>query len=70
MAAEIIRKKVFSMQVCVPEDWTDEQIIEFANTDTPSGTTMGWAIYKGDDGQPRSVLCADKEGHKHLVVDV
>jgi hypothetical protein len=42
--AEVTRAGVLDMQVCVPQDWTDEQVKDFADTSNPCGTTAGWQI--------------------------
>lgn len=61
------------MQVCVPEDWTDEQIVEFANTTNPTGMRTGWAIRKEGDrlliGDPERNPCAGREKHIHVMLD-
>lgn len=52
---EVTYEGVLDMQVCVPEDYTDEQVKEFADSSNPCGTTCGWVIRK--------------EGHKMLKDD-
>ena len=41
MEAEVTRRGAFSMQVCVPDKWTDEQVKEFANRENMCGTENG-----------------------------
>jgi hypothetical protein len=61
------------MQVCVPKDWTDEQVKEFADRMNPCGTTGGWFIRKeGSEylkGDPERRTCNDKVGFVHIVLD-
>lgn len=66
MSAQTIRRKGLSVQVCVPADWTDEQIKEFAERDTPCGTENGWFI----DSDLGRVTCEGIPGvgHVHVVL--
>lgn len=63
-----------SMQVCVPKELTDEQVIEFAEDDNPSGTDKGWIIRKqGDEslmGKDERVVCEDDPEKVHIMLDV
>ncbi len=34
----IIRTSFLTIQVCIPETWNDEQIIDYGNKTYPSGT--------------------------------
>jgi hypothetical protein len=60
------------MQVCVPSNWTNEQIEHFANADTPCGTEGGWKFRKKesytDDSEER-VNCISRGGFIHAVLD-
>ncbi len=38
---QIIRCGMFDIQVCVPEDWSEDQIIAFAEKEYPCGTEQG-----------------------------
>ena len=73
MSAEVTRVGVFSMQVCVPKDWTDDQVREFAEQECPCGTEHGWHIRReGDEllrGRPERVPCEEREGHVHVMLD-
>lgn len=51
----VTRHGFLDMQVCVPKDWTDEQVIKFAEGEWPCGTMNGWRIRK--------------EGSKYLAGD-
>ena len=72
MSAEITNTGLFDMQVCVPSDWTNKQVEEFAKTN-PCGTTYGWQIRKQGDsllnGADERVKCADRSGHVHVMLD-
>lgn len=72
MKAEIIRHSFLSVQACVPSDWTDEQVIAFAETDTPCGTEQGWYICKQGcealGGMPERNLCSENDGFVHLLL--
>ena len=59
------------MQVCAEEDATDEEILEVANRDNPSGTSNGWsgvARESHENIEARPQPCADHPGRKHFIV--
>lgn len=73
MVAEVIRRGALDMQVCVPTEWTDEQVLDFAGRENLCGTTNGWFIrcqgaeaLAGDDER---VPCQDRSGHVHIMLD-
>lgn len=70
---EVTRFGAFDMQVCVPADWTDEQVIAFAEKERPCGTINGWAIRRAGDealhGAPERNPCADHGGFVHIMLD-
>jgi hypothetical protein len=47
--ATVTRQGVSDMQVCVPGDWTDAQVIAFAEREYPCGTQNGWQIRRQGD---------------------
>ena len=56
-------------QVCVPKDWTDDQVLSFAG---PSGTTYGWHIRREGDpdlsGSPERIPCAKRKDYVHIML--
>lgn len=72
MTAEVTRRGMLDMQVCVPTDWTDEQAEVFANRENPAGTSHGWKLRAADDpaqaGAPIRVNCADRSGQVHIML--
>ncbi len=64
---------LFGVQICVPSDWTDEQVLELAEKEYPCGTEDGWRIRREGspllDGQPERVQCADDPGMVHIMLD-
>lgn len=70
---QAIKLGALSMQVCVPEDWTDEQIKEFADRENLCGTANGWQIRKqGDEalaGCDERVPCDGRKGFIHVMLD-
>lgn len=58
MNAEVTRLSVFDMQVCVPTDWSDEQVKEFADKKNP--------LLKGD---PERNPCGSRQGFVHIMLD-
>ena len=71
--AEVTRTGVLDMQVCVPEDWTDEQVKEFADSRNLAGTSYGWQIRKKGSkylrGEPERRACSDRNGCVHIMLD-
>jgi hypothetical protein len=70
---EVTRRGALDMQVCVPSDWTDRQIMEFANRENLCGTELGWQIRKQDDpdlaGADERVPCSSRDGFVHVMLD-
>lgn len=73
MKPEIVRANLFSLQVCVPVDWNDNQVISFAESASPSGTSAGWQIRKTGseflNGDPEHNPCLERSEHVHIVLD-
>lgn len=64
---------ILSTQVCVPTDFSDEQVLTFAEKEFPCGTTNGWFIRKeGDkllDGAPERAPCDNNKKKVHIMLD-
>ena len=73
MKPKVTRAGLFDMQVCVPEDFTDEQVLEFAESRNPSGTNKGWTIRReGDEslaGCPERCPYEEREHAVHIMLD-
>lgn len=73
MSAEITQRGAFDMQVCVPRDWTDEQVKAFADAENEAGTENGWQIRRQGhellNGFDERVPCAGRAGHVHIMLD-
>jgi len=73
MTAEVTRSSFLSMQVCIPTDWSDDQVREFAERENPCGTTNGWQIRRDGDealaGCAERVTCEQRGGHVHVMLD-
>ena len=73
--AAVTRLGVLDMQVCVPEEWTDDRVIKFANSENPCGATGGWQIRKEGDpllmGDPERQSCYDpkRKDFVHIMLD-
>ena len=69
---EVTRCGFLDMQVCVPKEFTDEQVKEFADANNPSGLEAGWMIRKQDDeslnGDPERAQCEKREGCVHIML--
>ncbi len=74
MTATITRRGALDMQVCVPDDWTDDAVIAFAERENPSGTMDGWQIRRQGSpllvGADERVQCqGGPEGNVHIMLD-
>ncbi len=73
MEAEVTMESALSMQVCVPDRWSDTRIVAFANKENPSGLEAGWAIRKqGDkllDGKDERMACSRHLNKVHIMLD-
>lgn len=73
MNAEVTRFGLIDMQVCVPSDWSDDQVVSFANTENPCGTQNGWQIRREGSrllaGAQERVPCTDRAGCVHIMLD-
>ncbi len=73
MEAQVTRKGAIDMQVCVPKDWTDEQVKYFADVDNPCGTDLGWVIRREGDknllDKPERNSCSERVGFVHIMLD-
>jgi hypothetical protein len=73
MKPEVIKRAVFSIQVCVPNAYTDDEVKRFADSENPAGTTHGWQVRKeGDEalkGCKERVQCASRAGCVHIMLD-
>ena len=72
MSPQVIRSSLLAMQLCVPDDWTEEQIVTFAESQNPCGTTHGWGLCQDGHaslgGTPARMNCANENGRVHVVV--
>ena len=70
---EVTRTFLFDMQVCIPKEWKDKQVVEFANTNNPTGTDHGWYIRKQGSkylvGDDERVSCVEHDGMVHIMLD-
>ncbi len=69
----VSKRGFLDMQVCVPKDWTDEQILAFAEQENPCGTTAGWVIRREGSvylaGDPERRQCEELPDHIHVMLD-
>lgn len=70
--ATVTRTGALDMQVCVPSEWSDEQVKCFADSKNPCGTENGWFIRKDAKllrGDPERNPCAQRKGFVHVMLD-
>lgn len=69
----VTRYGALDTQVCLPSDWTDDQIVEFTNAANPSGTVAGWVIRRAGDpslvGHPECISCGLDSRFIHVMLD-
>ena len=69
----VTKRGILDMQVCVPKEWTDEQVLYFAEKEFPCGTQNGWHIRReGSEllfGSPERVTCANDDNNVHIMLD-
>jgi hypothetical protein len=69
---QIIRRGPLDLQLCVPTEWTDEEVREYANHAELCGTANGWQIVREGDkylnGDPERVRCENLISHVHIRV--
>jgi hypothetical protein len=69
----VTRRGGLGMQVCVPHDWSDRQIVDFAELQNPCGTEHGWSIRRAGDpflaGAPERQVCRGRPGFIHVMLD-
>ena len=70
MNPEVIMHKALDLQVCVPKEFSDFRVKEFADKTCPAGTENGWKIIrKGDKylgGAPERVPCDTRPENVHV----
>jgi len=70
---EVTRKGILDMQVCVPMNWIDEQVLLFAENENTCGTKNGWHIRKEGDkylnGSHERVQCEERVNYVHIMLD-
>lgn len=73
MSAGVTKRGALDMQVCVPADWTDEDVKLFADEYNPCGTEHGWHIRKAGNealaGDPERAACRDRTGCVHIMLE-
>lgn len=73
MSAQVSRRGGLDCQVCVPADWTDDQVKAFAEREYPCGAEAGWFIRRQGDsalaGANERVACAHRDGYVHVMLD-
>ncbi|HTG26077.1 MAG TPA: hypothetical protein VK681_39130 [Reyranella sp.] len=68
--AQVTQSGMLDMQVCVPTEWDDEAVKEFADREILAGTTHGWQVARQGHatlaGADERVPCAQREGFVHV----
>ncbi len=73
MIATVTRRGFLDMQVCVPKEWTDEEVKTFADCENECGTQHGWCIRKQGSktlpGCEERVQCEQEAANVHIMLD-
>jgi len=73
MEAQVLKSSMLSIQVCVPKQWEDSKVLEFAEKENPCGTMNGWQIRReGDEaliGMPERNQCDEQTDFVHIMLD-
>lgn len=70
---EIVQKSGLNfVQVCVPDNWTDLSVVNFAKKDYPCRTSSGWAIRKQKDIRKKNTKerepCQLRKSFVHIIL--
>ena len=70
---EVTYRGLLDMQVCVPKEYTDEQVIKFAEKENPCGTMHGWGVRKQGHkllgGSNERVQCSKNPNKCHIMLN-
>ena len=70
--AAVLQNKLLAQQVCVPREWSDQEVIDWLEGGNPCGTSGGWHLCEDGDnalrGSPARVQCAQQPGWVHRVL--
>ena len=61
----VIRFNLLNCQVCVPKQYTDEEVEAFVNKDMPTGIGSEWKIHRTE---PVRVACEQDFDNVHIVL--
>jgi hypothetical protein len=66
----VVRHRLFSVQICVPAEFTDEQAIAAGEKLCPCGTEHGWSVAQPArlNGDPSRVTCEKYPENVHIVL--
>ena len=74
----LVRAGLFDMQICVPKETSDVEVIQHAERLLPCGTTNGWFIRRqetydesapGHDWAKERVQCEKYPENVHITLD-
>jgi hypothetical protein len=73
MKPAVTKAGLLDMQVCVPVEWTNAQIKDFADSSNPCGAAGGWQIRLEGNvllaGAHSRVPCHGRKGFVHVMLD-
>lgn len=71
---EVLKNKIFYIQLCVHKSWTDQQVLDYAEEHAPCGIETGWIIHRSGvckDNLPiDTVPCDIKPEFVHVLLHV
>lgn len=70
--ATLLRIGVLGIEVCVPKNWTDEQVLEFVKADKMCVSKTGFEIVREGDkslkGEPERRQCKIHKKNVHIML--
>jgi len=66
---QLIRQSIFNLQVCVPNTYTDEQVVEFAKQKLFPQSFNPTIIEEHSNGDAARVTCSEDKDNVHIVLE-
>ena len=68
----VLRMNLCGLRVCVPREWSNDEITDFANTERPTGIKSCWVVAENGasvlGGDQARIRCADDREKVHVVL--
>lgn len=66
----IVQQDASTLVVCVPDDWTNDEIRTYANVACDRGLSHGWLLRSDDTENEMEfrIPCCSRESHVHVLL--